>query len=81
MILKYIILIFLLVNSCNINLKKKKELKYENQNETDFLDRIGFDGSEFLDFFENIIKLPFRLVKDLNNELNQNKSVLKLFRS
>ena len=53
----------------------------ETENQGDgFLESVGFDDSDFLDLFENIIKLPFKLIKDFNEEVsNENKSVFDMF--
>ena len=47
----------------------------------DFLKVLIFDTSDALDFVENIIKLPFKLIKDFNQKMsNQNNSALDMIR-
>ena len=90
---KSFIFIFLLIQIYSLNLKEKNNpkkhlneaIKPNLQNETEkqgdgFLESVGFDDSDFLDLFENIIKLPFKLIKDFNEEVsNENKSVFDMF--
>ena len=91
---KFFILIFLLIQIYSLNKKEKinqkkflnKEIVPNSQNETDnqgngFFESIDFDTSDALDFVENIIKLPFKLIKDFNQKMsNQNNSALDMIR-
>ena len=41
---------------------------------------LGFETSDLLDLVENIMKLPFKIIKDFNEEVsNENKSVFDMF--